>query len=312
MHFCLFFASLAACLTLTHGGVAGWTYKDSSSTCDGITELCGPSHWSNLAGCSACNATSTSAQTPINIAQAKVDLTLTYPKFRAVDGGCTEWSQFSDDHAYEVSFADASCTNLGLTYKSISYTLLQIHFHSPAEHQIGGGYYDAEAHMVHVSNAGNILVLGVLLEESASAIQNTNNSFLNQFWKHGAYMDVNGFSTIPLNPYSSFLPASRSYYTYTGSLTTPPCTEGLTWIVFEQPIRISRTDINLIRDSVAMTPSTIISSGGNDNRPIQALNGRTVRHYTGTTTYTPTAMPVSPPTKRPTKRPTRKPTKRPF
>jgi len=76
--------------------------------------------------------------------------------------------------------------------------------------------------MVHVSSAGNILVLGVLLEESASAIQNTNNSFLNQFWQHGAYIDVDGFSTTPLNPYTSFLPASRSFYTYTGSLTTPP------------------------------------------------------------------------------------------
>lgn len=265
-----------------------------------MTELCGPSHWARLSSCSACNATSTSSQTPINIVQATVDTTLTYPAFKAINGGCSEWGQFTDNHAYEVSFAAVSCKNLGLTYNSISYTLLQIHFHSPSEHQIGGGFYDSEAHFVHASAGGDILVIAVLLEESASSIHNTNNSFLNQFWKNGAYFDAEYYSTTPLNPYTSFLPASRSYFTYTGSLTTPPCTEGVTWIIFEQSIRLSRNDIYLIRNSVATTPSTIISLAGNDNRPIQSLNGRTVRHYTGTTTSTtaPTNMPVSPPMKK--------------
>ena len=89
-------------------------------------------------------------------------------------------------------------------------------------------------------------------------------------------LDVN-FSK-PLNMYE-FLPSNRNYYTYSGSLTTYPCTENVRWIVMEQIIKISQRDLSLIRGGVNKNPNTIVDIYGNDNRPIQPLNGRQVLYY---------------------------------
>jgi carbonic anhydrase len=83
-----------------------------------------------------------------------------------------------------------------------------------------------------------------------------------------------------INPYRDFLPAKKSFYTYQGSLTTFPCTEGVTWIVYTEPLIVPEDHIKKIRAAVAANPATIIDPlTGNDNRPIQALNGRVVNKY---------------------------------
>jgi hypothetical protein len=86
--------------------------------------------------------------------------------------------------------------------------------------------------------------------------------------------------TSPLNPYKDFLPAKKTFYNYQGSLTTYPCTEGVTWILYADPVYIPDDHLEKIRATVAVNPDKITDPvTGNSNRPIQPLNGRTVYKY---------------------------------
>ena len=127
-----------------------------------------------------------SSQTPINLNPLSIteDSTLKYPTFTEKNGGCRQWSQFTDDHAFEVSLYDPGnvCKNFQVTHEGVVYTLLQMHFHSPSEHTVGFGYSDAEIHLVHKSDSGKYLVVGVFLDERESSIEGSNNVFLNRLW----------------------------------------------------------------------------------------------------------------------------------
>jgi carbonic anhydrase len=90
-------------------------------------------------------------------------------------------------------------------------------------------------------------------------------------------------SPLPMKLYSSFLPSSRDYYTYTGSLTTYPCSEGIQFIVMKDPVLVTKYDISRMRKSVSAYPTTIINSFKNDNRPVQPLIGRVVKSYSANT-----------------------------
>ena len=79
----------------------------------------------------------------------------------------------------------------------------------------------------------------------------------------------------PWNPYNAILP-SMGLYHYTGSLTTPPCTEGVQWFVLSTPVGITADELSLLRYVVANHPGSLIDAAGDDNRPVQPLNGRTV------------------------------------
>ncbi|RYG69033.1 carbonic anhydrase family protein [archaeon] len=186
-----------------------------------------------------------------------------------------------------MDLTSTSCTSLSLTYSGVSYTLTELHFHSPSEHSLGGGFFPAEAHMVHAASdgSGERLVLAVLLMESTSGLYHSNNTFLNSLWTVAGdtlltpnnTVTVSNNTANPLNPYATFLPASRMQYVYTGSLTTPPCTEGVTFIVYQQPIGISSDDLSLIRALAAAEPaSASVLDRGNSNRPVQPLGGRLV------------------------------------
>lgn len=189
---------------------------------------------------------------------------------------------------YEVDVH--GCSNLYLVYNNEEYTLSQFHFHSPSEHSIGGGYYAAEMHMVHESATHGLLVLAVLLEVSpVDSLNPYNNTFLDQIWKAGGSgvatgEEVNYHGGGLLNPYADFLPGSPSHYYYTGSLTTPPCTEHVEWLVFADPVKISFADYLFLKSGISALPGFIGNAYGNTNRyPTQALNGRTVELYTDNT-----------------------------
>ena len=126
-----------------------------------------------------------------------VDSTLKYPTFTEIDGGCTKWSTFTDDHALEMSFGKENyvCTNFRITHKGTEYTLLQMHFHSPAEHTVGGGYADAEVHYVHKSAGGQYLVVGVMMT-AVTDIGGSGNTLMSLFWSKAAELaDQNSIST---------------------------------------------------------------------------------------------------------------------
>lgn len=141
------------------------------------------------------------------------------------------------------------------------YELTQFHFHHPSEESIDGKQYDMVAHLMHKSSDGKIVGVAILLEAGRS------NALVQQLWKFmpktpGKDESIEG---VEINP-AGMLPRDTSYYTYMGSLTAPPCTEGVTWFVLKAPVNISAEEISAF---AALYP--------HDVRPLQPLNGRVVQ-----------------------------------
>lgn len=166
--------------------------------------------------------------------------------FRIVDNG----------HSIEAQVGAGNLTVTGKTYE-----LFNIHFHRPSEEKINGKRFDMVAHLVHKSDDGYLAVVAVMMEKGIE------NRFVQTLWNH-LPLEKN----VPVSPPnvvvdpSNFLPAGRSYYTYMGSLTTPPCTEGVLWLVLKQPVTVSPEQID------------IFSRFYIDNtRPIQPTFGRVIK-----------------------------------
>ena len=181
---------------------------------------------------------------------------------------------------------------------------MEILFHSVSEHTIGGGYFDAEVQLVHKSliTGKNSLILSIFLQSSAHS---SNNVLLDQLWAAAGYSATSidatvTANTVAINPYTSLLPAWSDQFYYIGSRTTPNCDIDVIWFVFEQPVPISSVDLGFIRAS-AQSQNTRLSSLGNNNRPIQPVNGRAVVRVPGRAIPTaspsvaPTVFPTSPP-----------------
>jgi carbonic anhydrase len=160
-------------------------------------------------------------------------------------------------HTIQVNYAPGSSIAVG----GARYELLQFHFHRPSEERVNGKPYDMVAHLVHKDTAGKLAVVGVLLEKGAQ------RPVLQAVFDHlpgekGKEVAVPGVS-IDL---TTLLPNNRAYYTFTGSLTTPPCSEGVTWFVLKQPSQVSADQVARFGQIYAMNA-----------RPVQPLNGRRVR-----------------------------------
>jgi len=147
-----------------------------------------------------------------------------------------------------------------LTYKGDVYGLTQFHFHSPSEHTIEGKHLPMEMHIVHEADDGSQLVLGVLVEEGAP-----NRELGKVFNNIPLVEDVPVPIRATINA-ERLLPAGSKVFTYMGSLTTPPYTEGVRWFLYDTPIQASARQI---REFQAFYLG--------DNRPTQPLNGRRVQ-----------------------------------
>ena len=135
-----------------------------------------------------------------------------------------------------------------VTLKGIKFFFHDIHFHVPASHAIKDRFYIAEVHLVHYSKEGERLVLGAFYK----------------FGKHNKRIENVGKQEL-INP-QDLLPKEKSYYHYIGSLTTPPCTEGVNWVIMKTPLTLGRGQIESL-----MNPS-----GGFNNRPPQPRNNRII------------------------------------
>jgi len=141
----------------------------------------------------------------------------------------------NNGHTVQANY-DAGST---MVVKGSTYDLLQFHFHTPSEHTIAGEAFPMEVHFVHRNADGGSAVIGVMLVEG----EEDNEAFAPVFNAlpaeksdptavEGAMIDVN-----------AMLPEDQLYYTYRGSLTTPPCSEGVRWIVMTTPVELSAEQI---------------------------------------------------------------------
>ncbi len=141
------------------------------------------------------------------------------------------------------------------------FELKQFHFHTPSENTINGKHLPMEAHLVHISKDGEIAVIGIMFKIGKE------NKALKKF-QNLICKTINKKKTIktPLNA-MELLPKNKDYYRFNGSLTTPPCTEGVRWFIFKEPVTISQEQLEKF--------SKIM---GKNNRPIQPINARKVLH----------------------------------
>jgi carbonic anhydrase len=189
----------------------------------------GPDFWSTLnADWAACN--SGEIQSPVNLAPQR-----NWPKLDISYSDSTG-EIFNNGHTVEIEITAGANT---LVLDGVAYELSQFHFHTGSEHRIGGRGYDMELHLVHTSAAGTNAVIGVFLKRG------TSSGALAQIFaelpdieEEDVHYEVDG----SFNP-AEFLPQSRAHYRYVGSLTTPPCTEGVQWVVVTQPVTVSDEDI---------------------------------------------------------------------
>jgi carbonic anhydrase len=146
-----------------------------------------------------------------------------------------------------------------VTLEDGEYTLEQFHFHAPSEEKIDGKPYAMVAHLVHRNAQGKLAVVAVLMKQGRA------NAALKPVFDHmpGRQGGKRALRS-PLN-LTDLLPADRAYYRFTGSLTTPPCSEEVIWQLLKQPVEISKAQLAAFRKLYPMNA-----------RPIQPLNGRTV------------------------------------
>jgi carbonic anhydrase len=154
--------------------------------------------------------------------------------------------------------------NLGIgnsiTVTGHSYELSQFHFHLPSEERINGKGYPMVLHLVHKDAGGRLAVVALLIEEGEP------NEVVQQVWNNLPLEKNDALVATSSIELANLLPARRDYYTYMGSLTTPPCTEGVLWIVMKEPIRLSSQQISIFARLYPMNA-----------RPIQALAGRRIK-----------------------------------
>ena len=216
------FAGIALCPLCVSIGIAEeghhWSYEGAS----------GPDKWGDL---DAANATCSigSQQSPVDITSA---VTARQPSLKI------NWSKHpetivNNGHTIQLNVPQGDTIQLG----DRSFGLTQLHFHHPSEHLVDGKRFGMEAHFVHAAPAGGLAVVGVLI------VPGKKNAV---FGKIASKMPQEAGAPVSADlgiDLSRLLPAERGYYHYEGSLTTPPCSQSVDWIVLARHIEVAETDI---------------------------------------------------------------------
>jgi carbonic anhydrase len=193
-------------------------------------------------------------QSPINI-NTETTIKSTLPELQLAYKNST-WGVIDNGHTIQVNLKQSNKMVLnGTTYK-----VMQFHFHHKSEHTVNGSAYDMEMHIVHQDTVtSNLVVVGIFLKEGDT------NTFLEKIWS-AIPSEVNKevVSTERIDLVNA-VPSDLKYYTYTGSLTTPPCSQGIDWVVLKEPMEISTEQIEKFS-----------SIHENNARPTQPLNNRQV------------------------------------
>ena len=238
-------ARLTALLALTlnqfaHAESSHWGYEGKT----------GPDSWGELGG--SCG--SGKGQSPIDI--ARIGQTAAKPK--SLPNLTFRWKQsksevINNGHTLQVNVGRGNETRVG----SDRYELTQFHFHVPSEHRFDGRAAPMEVHFVHRGSNGKQLVVGMMIQ-----VAGKNEPLGLVFTKPPRTTSVRRQVTIDL---SKIPPVAHDYFAYLGSLTTPPCSEGVNWVLLKNSISISSSQYKVFK-----------SMFGNNARPPQPLNGREV------------------------------------
>lgn len=230
-------------VSISHAsGKAHWSYEGHE----------GPAHWGEINhDYHMCNKGKN--QSPINVTDAhksklgKISFSYNASASEIINNG----------HTIQVNMNKGS----SIAVSGKTYNLLQFHFHSPSEHQVNGKHADMVAHFVHQAEDGQLGVIGVLFNKGKE------NATLEKLWnklpKHQGEKNSLASTKIKI---SQLLPLNKAYYNYSGSLTTPPCSEGVNWMVLQSQGSVSEKQVNAF---TSIFPKSI--------RPIQALNGRVIK-----------------------------------
>jgi carbonic anhydrase len=241
-----FAASRASAQEHADDKISRWSYAGPN----------GPAHWADLSPAyNLCR--DGKEQSPINIVRPRLGklapLLFSYVpvQLRILDTG----------HYVQIN----SPTGGSLSIGGKSYSLVQYHFEQPGEEEIEGHSYSMGAHLVHKDGQGRSVVVAIQFTVGKE------NPFIQVLWghlpKHPGMEEVPAGVTFDL---SGLLPTSRDYYSYGGSLTTPPCTEGIRWYILKTPVEISAAQL-----------AAMAKLYPHNARPIQPLNGRQVLESAG-------------------------------
>jgi carbonic anhydrase len=211
----------------------------------------GSLHWGTL-DASYAECSLGHKQSPIDITHAQPsDLPSLKLDYKAVPLNIID-----NGHTIQVNYAPGSTLTVG----DKTYTLKQFHFHHPSEEHVNGKGFPLVAHLVHADADGNLAVIAVLFE------QGNSNPLIETLWRSipsekEKAMDIPAVSI----QVKDMLPKALGYFTYAGSLTTPPCSEGVTWYVLTSHVTVSPEQVAAFSKIYPMNA-----------RPIQPTNGREI------------------------------------
>lgn len=216
----------------------------------------GPEHWAELDPAWALAAAGR-AQSPIDIATAAAakwpgpvaECHFAATGFTVENNGCT------------VRIVPTSADGF-VVLDGAKYVFQQAHFHAPSEHKLDGRSFPMEMHLVSADDAGGVAAIGLFIAPGAV------NEPLREIFDHVAALTTPGlgYQTVEPVDLSGLIPTGSRVFRYDGSLTTPPCTEGVKWVVYEKPIELSASQIGAF--------SSVYDGNA---RPVQPPNGRIVK-----------------------------------
>ncbi len=258
----IFAGLLASTYTVYAGDNLHWNYSGPS----------GPEHWVTLSpdnfSCSGKN------QSPINL-RGFIKADLEPIKFDYLQGAN---EILNNGHTIQVNYQKGSSIEIDRQ----TFGLLQVHFHAPSENHINGQSYPLEAHFVHANQAGDLAVIAMMYKEGIPTqglkiefdkhqrktvrVTGSANKTLQQIWSvMPAEVGVT-YELPEMINLDDLLPKNKDYYRFNGTLTRPPCSEGVRWLVMKDAVIVSKKQIDDF--------SAILQES--NNRPLQPINARSV------------------------------------
>jgi len=231
-------------------GVVG-VFQNGFAADWGYTGNMGPHDWGS-AGYSVCSTGQ--KQSPINITHPVLSSKNTIAFYYQL-------SEFNLDLNPHNLYGYSQDKNANyLEFNGKRYQLQSLHFHTPAEHEVNGKHYAMELHLVHQNNEGETLAVGIFIKKGL-----VNATLQKIFVTPLLDKKRNELGSIKINP-AKLLPPRGKYFVYSGSLTTPPCQEDVTWVLLKNPVAVSAEQIQFFKKHVIR----------DNSRPLQAINKRIV------------------------------------